>query len=53
VWATMWHERSGVKLDHLKHLMAYIARIEARPSVQKALKDEADVVRQHKEQLAA
>ncbi|WP_233838066.1 glutathione S-transferase family protein [Paraburkholderia sp. ZP32-5] len=52
VWATMWHERSGVKLDHLKHLMAYIARIEARPSVQKALKDEAEVVRQHQEQLA-
>jgi glutathione S-transferase len=53
VWATMWHERSGVNLDHLKHLMAYIARIEARPSVEKALKDEADVVRQHQEQLAA
>jgi glutathione S-transferase len=53
VWATMWHERSGVKLDHLKHLMAYVARVEARPSAQKALKDEADLVRQHKEQLAA
>lgn len=47
VWATMWHERSGVKLDHLEHLMAYIARIEARPSAQKALKDEAEIVAQH------
>jgi glutathione S-transferase len=53
VWATMWHERSGVKLDHLKNLMAYIARIEARPSVQKALKDEADLVSRHRAQLAA
>jgi glutathione S-transferase len=53
VWATMWHERSGVKLDHLKNLMAYIARIEARPSVQKALEDEAELVSRHKAQLAA
>jgi glutathione S-transferase len=53
VWATMWHERSGVKLDHLEHLMAYVARVEARPSAQKALKDEAEVVSHHKEQLAA
>jgi glutathione S-transferase len=53
VWATMWHERSGVKLDHLEHLMAYVARVEARPSAQKALKDEAEVVSHHKEQMAA
>lgn len=53
VWATLWHERSGVNLDHLKNLAAYIARIEARPAVQKALKDEAEIVAQHKEQLAA
>lgn len=53
VWATMWNERSGVKLDHLKHLMAYIARIGARPSVQKAMRDEAELVARHKEQLAA
>jgi glutathione S-transferase len=53
VWATMWHERSGVNLDHLKNLAAYIARIEARPSVQKALKDEADMVALHKQKLAA
>jgi glutathione S-transferase len=53
VWATMWHERSGVKLDHLTHLMAYVARVEARPSAQKALKDEADLVLQHKAQLVA
>ncbi|WP_109481152.1 glutathione S-transferase family protein [Paraburkholderia sp. C35] len=53
VWATMWHERSGVKLDHLKNLMAYVARVEARPSAQKALKDEAEVVARHEELLAA
>ncbi|MDR8397079.1 glutathione S-transferase family protein [Paraburkholderia sp. USG1] len=53
VWATLWHERSGVNLDHLKNLAAFIARIEARPSAQKALKDEAELVALHKEQLAA
>jgi glutathione S-transferase len=53
VWATMWHERSGVKLDHLKNLMAFVARVEARASAQKALKDEAELVFQHKARLAA
>ncbi|BAN27728.1 putative glutathionine S-transferase (plasmid) [Caballeronia insecticola] len=53
VWATMWHERSGVNLDHLKNLEAYIERIEARASVKKALRDEADLVAAHKERLAA
>ncbi|SAL52573.1 glutathione S-transferase domain-containing protein [Caballeronia peredens] len=53
VWATMWHERSGVNLDHLKNLAAFIERIEARPAVQKALKDEAELVALHKEKLAA
>jgi glutathione S-transferase len=53
MWATMWHERSGVKLDHLKHLMACVARIEARPSAQQALKDEAELAHQHKVQLTA
>ncbi|MFT4436935.1 alpha/beta hydrolase fold domain-containing protein [Caballeronia sp. 15715] len=53
VWATLWHERSGVKLDHLKNLMAYTARIEARPAVQKALTDEAEVVSRHQQLLVA
>ncbi|NPT35217.1 glutathione S-transferase family protein [Paraburkholderia xenovorans] len=53
VWATLWHERSGVNLDHLRNLAAFIARIEARPAVQKALKDEAELVALHQEQLAA
>lgn len=53
VWATMWQERSGVNLDHLKNLAAYIARIEARPSAIKALKDEAELAARHKELLAA
>ena len=53
VWATMWNERSGVNLDHLKNLSAFIARIEARPAVQKALMDEAELVAVHKARLAA
>ncbi|MFM0226928.1 glutathione S-transferase family protein [Paraburkholderia dipogonis] len=53
VWATLWNERSGVSLDHLENLNAYIARVVARPSVQKALKDEAEVVAVHKARLAA
>jgi len=53
VWATFWHERSGAEIGHLKHLMAYKARIEARPSVIKALADEAAVVARHEQRLAA
>jgi glutathione S-transferase len=53
VWATMWHERSGVKIDHLKNLMAYVARVEARPAAQKALKDEAELVQLHRARRAA
>lgn len=53
VWATFWHERSGAEIGHLKHLMAYKARIEARPSVIKALADEAEVVARHEARLAA
>jgi glutathione S-transferase len=44
IWATMWHERSGAQIGHLKNLMTYVARVDARPSAQKALKDEADMV---------
>jgi glutathione S-transferase len=51
VWATMWHTRSGVKLDHLTHLLAFVARVEARASAQKALKDEAELFAQHKQQI--
>jgi glutathione S-transferase len=53
VWATMWHERSGVKIDHLKTLMAYVARIQDRPAAQKALRDEADMVALHQASVAA
>jgi glutathione S-transferase len=52
VWATMWHERSGARIEHLEHLMAWKARVDSRPSVRKALQDEADVVAMH-ESLAA
>lgn len=47
VWATLWHERSGAPITHLKNLFDYIARIEARASVKKALKDEAEMVAKH------
>jgi glutathione S-transferase len=53
VWATMWHERSGAEIGHLTHLMAWKARMDARPSVRKALSDEAALVAQHKARLAA
>lgn len=53
VWATMWHERSGVNLDHLHHLRAYLERIEARASVKLALADEATAVARHEVRLAA
>jgi glutathione S-transferase len=53
VWATMWHERSGVKLDHLQNLMAYVARVNARPAAQKALKDEATLAASHRARAAA
>jgi len=53
VWATLWHARSGAKIEHLENLMAWKARVDARPSVQKALKDEAEVVAKHAAQNAA
>lgn len=52
VWGTMWQERSGAKIDHLENLMAYIARIDARPAAQKALKDEAEIVARHEARKA-
>lgn len=53
VWATMWHERSGAQIGHLKNLMTYVGRVNARPSAQKALKDEADIVALHQTRVAA
>jgi glutathione S-transferase len=53
VWATMWHERSGAEIGHLENLMAWKARIDARPSVRKALADEAAIVAAHRASLAA
>lgn len=53
LWATMWHERSGAQIGHLKNLFAWKARMDARPSVGKALADEAAVVAAHKALIAA
>lgn len=53
VWATMWHERSGARIEHLEHLMAWKARVDARPSVRKALQDESEVVALHESLSAA
>lgn len=47
VWATMWHERSGAQIQHLENVMAHKARMEAHPSVRKALADEARMVAIH------
>ena len=52
VWATMWQARSGAKIDHYKNLMAYIARIDERPSAKKTIKDEAALVEQHMNRAA-
>lgn len=48
LWATFWHERSGAKIGHLGHLMAWKARMDELPSVRKALADEAAVVAGHR-----
>lgn len=48
VWGTFWHERSGAEIGHLKHLMAYKARMDERASVKKTIEDEASVVANHK-----
>lgn len=47
LWATMWQDRSGAQIDHLQHLAAWARRVEARPSVQRTLADEAAMVRAH------
>lgn len=48
VWGTMWHERSGTDIGHLKHVMAYKARMDERESVKKAIRDQAEIVAYHK-----
>ncbi|MFG1421394.1 glutathione S-transferase family protein [Roseixanthobacter liquoris] len=53
LWATFWHKRSGAPIEHLKHVMAWKARMDALPSVRKALREEAAVVAQHRDRLAA
>jgi glutathione S-transferase len=53
VFATMWHERSGAEIGHLHSLAAWKARMDNRPSVQKAMQDQADIVAQHRGQKAA
>jgi glutathione S-transferase len=53
VFATMWQERSGAQIGHLGKLMAWKARMDARPSVVKALKDEAGIVAFHAARAAA
>ena len=52
VWATMWQARSGAKIDHFENLMAYIARIDERPSARKTIEDEANLVEQHQGRAA-
>jgi glutathione S-transferase len=52
VWATWWSPRSGAEIGHLTNLMAWKARMDARPSVVKALAEEAEIVAAHKAKLA-
>lgn len=53
IFGTWWHERSGAQIGHLKNLMAYKARIDALPSVQKALKEEAELFALHSQRATA
>ncbi|QJP17343.1 glutathione S-transferase [Starkeya sp. ORNL1] len=53
LWATFWHKRSGAPIEHLEHVMAWKARMDALPSVQKALREEAAIVASHRSRLAA
>lgn len=53
VFGTWWHTRSGAQIEHLEHLMAYKARMDALPSVQKALKEEAALFAAHSEAIPA
>lgn len=53
LWATFWHERSGARIDHLRHVTNWKARMDARPSVQKAVADEAELAARHRADISA
>jgi glutathione S-transferase len=53
VWATMWQDRSGTDISHLENLKAWKAEMDTRPSVVKALADEAAAVAAHRARQAA
>jgi glutathione S-transferase len=53
LWATFWHKRSGAQITHLENVMAWKSRMDVLSSVQKALKDEAEIAFAHRRQLAA
>ena len=52
VWATLWHQRSGARIEHLARLFAWKERLESRPSAKKTLQDEAEIVAGHKQRIA-
>ncbi len=52
LWATFWGERSGVDISRLKNVTAWKTRMDAHPSVLKALKDEEEIVTRHRARLA-
>lgn len=47
LWATLWGDRTGARIDSLRRLTAWLARVEARPSAQKTLAEEAALVQAH------
>ncbi|WP_410014805.1 glutathione S-transferase family protein [Sodalis sp. C49] len=53
LWATFWGDRSGVDISHLKNVASWKDRMDARPSVQKALSDEKRLVSAHRAALTA
>ena len=53
LWATFWGDRSGVDLRHLQNIMAWKNRMDTQPSVRKALRDEEEIVAQHRAKISA
>ena len=53
VWATWWSPRSGTEIGHLKNLAAWKGRMDARPSVVKALAEEAEIADAHRAMITA
>lgn len=52
-WATLWNNRSGVNIDHLKNLAAWKDRVDGRPAAVNTLREEAEIFATHKAAIEA